>query len=196
MARIRVHIIYENDLRIFLRILFWKTNIYPDGNIKLDPEKYDQMLSELKKEAELSQTIINEFKHETKNYGLLEDLKLIVKLLAYVLKTFAPHLHVKVAKLHINVATADAAKTAILYGAVSGTVACLIDTIEDYTNLDRLKKSSVIVQPDFLSDSSSARIRISLSISVYGFLRTMFKLAMKYTIIKNKNSVKNTPKGK
>ena len=101
-------------------------------------------------------------------------------------------MHVKVAKLHIKVASNDAAKTAILYGAVSGATACLIDNIDEFTKLNKLKRKSVIIEPDFLSDKTEAKINISLSISVFGAIATILKMLLKYS---NKFSVTNTPKG-
>ena len=103
-------------------------------------------------------------------------------------------MRVKLAKIHINVATSDAAKTAILYGMVSTAVALLVDSIDEHTNLQKLKKKSIMIEPGFLSEKTTANINISLSISVYGAIATMLKMIVKYNLF-NKSSVTNTPKG-
>ena len=82
----------------------------------------------------------------------------------------------------------DAAKTAILYGAVSGSIALIVELIDSYTNLSRLKERSIIVESDFLSDKSEADISISLSISVYGAIKTLLKSGFKYFQLKNKKA--------
>lgn len=187
-----INIVYENELRIYLKVLFFKFWLFPEGKFKIDPQKYEKIL---KGEKSNSATIISEIKEESKKNGLLENIKMISRLISSLLKTCAPYLKVKLARVHVNVSSTDAAKTAILYGAVSGAVAVLVDNIDEYTNLHNLKKKSIIVRPDFLSEKTSARIKVTLSISIYGAIATMLKLIIKHNMMLNKNSVNNTPKG-
>ena len=184
-----IHIVYENDLKVYFKILFFKFWLFPEGQIKFDPKKYEKML---KGEKESPTAIIKELGEETKKNSLVENIKLIAQLVSSLLHFCAPYMRVNLAKLHIKVASNDAAKTAILYGAVSGAAACLIDNIEEFTNLNKLKRKSVIIEPDFLSDKTEAKINISLSISVFGAIATILKMLLKYS---NKFSVINTPKG-
>ena len=93
-------------------------------------------------------------------------------------------MRVKLARIHITVATSDAAKTAILYGVVSGAAACLVDLLDEITNLSRIKKSSIIIEPDFVSEKSNISINITLSISVFGALRTLVKTLFRYIRLK------------
>ena len=92
----------------------------------------------------------------------------------------------KLAKIHVKVATPDAAQTAILYGAVSAIVANILELIDSYTNLKSLKKDTISIEPDFIANESDIGINISLSISVLGALVTLAKTFWKYTILKNK----------
>ncbi len=184
-----IHIVYEDNLKVYFKILFFKFWLFPEGRVKFDPKKYEKML---KGEKESPTAIIKELGEETKKNSILENIKLISNLVSSFLHLCAPHMHVKVAKLHISVGSGDAAKTAILYGAVSTAAACLIDNIDEFTKLHSLKRKSVIIEPDFLSDKTIAKINISLSISIFGAIATIIKMILKYS---NKFSVINTPKG-
>lgn len=187
-----VHIVYENDLKVYFKVLFFKFWLFPEGQIKFDPKKYEKIL---KGEKEDPSAIIKELGEKTKKNSLVENIKLIAQLVSSLLHFCAPYMRVNLAKLHIKVASNDAAKTAILYGAVSGATACLIDNIDEFTKLNKLKRKSVIIEPDFLSDKTEAKINISLSISLFGALATVIKMMLKYSNITNKISVNNTPKG-
>lgn len=95
------------------------------------------------------------------------------------------------AKIHIRVATNDAAKTALLYGAISTAVACVLDVIESITNLDRLKKSSVLVEPDFLSSKTDVKLNIVLKISIFGIIKVFMKSFLKYFSLNDKTQITN-----
>ena len=178
-----IHIVYKEELKIYFRVLFFKFKLFPEGKIKIDPKKYEKML---KKKEELPSTILTELKQETQKNGLLENIKAITRLISSFVKICAPYMRVKLAKVQIKVASTDAAKTAILYGAVSAAVACLIDQIDEFTNLARLTKRSIYIEPDFLADKTSAAIDISLSISVFGAIATVLKLMIKHNLTVNK----------
>ena len=184
-----IHIVYENDLKVYFKVLFFKFWLFPEGKIKFDPKKYEKIL---KGEKSSPQAIMDEIKQESKKNSLIENIKLISNLVSSLLHFCAPYMRVKLAKLHIRVGTDDAAKTAILYGAVSAAAACLIDNIDEFTRLHKLKRKSVIIEPDFLSEKTEAKINISLSISIFGAIATALKMMLKYS---NKFSVINTPKG-
>ena len=122
---------------------------------------------------------------------IIQKLNSIKNILAILLDTFRKHLHIKMAKIHIRVATNDAAKTALLYGAISTAVACLLDVIESITNLDRLKKSSVCVEPDFLSSKTDVKLNIVLKISIFGIIKVFMKSFLKYFSLNDKTQITN-----
>ena len=190
--RASIHIEYKNELKIYLKVLFFKIWLFPEGKLKINPKKYEKLL---KGDNPSPPAIISEISKESKKNGLVENVKMIARLMSSLLKACAPYMKVRLAKVHVFVGSSDAAKTAILYGVVSGAVAILVDNIDEFTNLHKLKKKSIIVEPDFLSDKTTADINVSLSISVYGLIASMLKVMIKHNIMINKNSVNNTPKG-
>lgn len=179
--RVNLHIKYKSELAIYLRILFVK--------IPLIPQRKSKKIKQKKKSQSTdSPKVVTSEERQKKSPTLLENLGMIKEVLAVFLKTFAKKLKVKLARIHVKVATDDAAQTAILYGAVSGSIALIVELIDSYTNLSRLGKRSIIVESDFLSDRSEADISISLSISVFDAISVLLKSAFRYFKLKNKNA--------
>jgi hypothetical protein len=179
--RVNLHIKYKSELAIYLRILFVK--------IPLIPQRKSKKIKQKKKSQSAdSPKVVTSEERQKKSPTLLENLGMIKEVLAVFLKAFAKKLKVKLARIHVKVATDDAAQTAILYGAVSGSIALIVELIDSYTNLSRLGKRSIIVESDFLSDRSEADISISLSISVFDAISVLLKSAFRYFKLKNKNA--------
>ena len=178
-----MHIIYEDNLKIFIRVLFIKYTIFPQKKTRFDEKKY------IKKQSKKDEPLKPQIKHKgeaEKNQTLLDKLNLIKEILSVFLKSFSKYINVRIKRLYIRIASDDAAQTAILYGAVSAVVANILELVDSYTNLRSLKKDTVSVEPDFVSNKSDIGINISLSISVFGALVTLAKTFWKYTILKNK----------
>ena len=176
--RANLCIVFEDDLRVYIRVLFIKYYLIPERKKKFKKNK--------KKQKEQKTVIRKKSENEAKP-SLVDKLSLVKEILAVSFKTFSRHLHIRIAKMHITVGSPDAAQTAILYGAISGVAACIIELIDSYANLDSLKERSVSIEPDFLSEKCDAKINITLSISVFGALVTLAKTLWKYTLLKNKN---------
>lgn len=178
LLKISVNFVYEDTLLVYLKILFIKIQLFPAKEKKFNAKKYEK---KEKKKADRPTHIVKKKKpHTNTKPSLTENINLITDIIFEFLKTFSKHLHIKLAKIHIKVASPDAAQTAILYGAVSGSVAVLVDVLNGITNLDSLRNSSISVEPDFLSEKPEAKINISLSMRVYGALAVLIKLLVRY----------------
>ena len=81
---------------------------------------------------------------------------------------------IKVAKLRINVATGDAASTAILYGVVIQSVAYIIEILNSATNLKGLNKADIAVNADYLSESTSVEMKFIFSLRVWHLFSILF----------------------
>ena len=180
-----INLVLEDELRVYLRVLFLKFKLYPSKKKKFNQRKHEKK----KKKKESAKSSVLKERDEIKSKPtLLENISTITEIVRTFFKHFSKHLHVKLTKIHIKIATPDAAETAILYGAVSGAVACLVELIDSITNLGRIKQSSIAVEPDFLSEKSSARLNISLYINSFGAIIVILRTLIKYFILKNKNS--------
>ncbi len=177
-VRIAINIVYSESVFVYLKILFIKIRLYPSRDKKSKSNKSKRNENAEQKKPRTVIKNVNE--SEDSERGLLESVKLITDILSTFLKAFSKYLHINLARVHIKIATFDAAKTAIMYGAVSGALACLLDTLDSITNLDKIKNSSVNVYTDYLSEKCEADINITLGISVFGALATLFKTLIRY----------------
>ena len=177
--KINLHIIYEEQLKIYLRVLFIKLEILPNTSKIFNFSKQE-------KKHDLPTNIIKDIKDaNSPSPSILDKLNSIRDILSILFEAFHKHLHVRLSKIHINVATGDAAKTAILYGAVSTAVAVIIDIIDEIANLKPLKESSVSVEPDFLSEKTDVRLNIVLYMSVAGAIKVLLQTFIKYYSLKD-----------
>ncbi len=180
--RVTLNIVYRDKLSIYLRVLFIKVQLYPTKEKKFNAKKHEKRL---KKKKNKSNPVIRDNSHVEKPPATITDnIKLVTEILSVFFKALPRHLHVKLAKLHIKVATGDAAQTAILFGAVSGAVACLVELLDSITNLGHLKTKSISIVPDYLSDKSDVDINISLSINSFGAINTLGKSLWKFIMLK------------
>ena len=116
--------------------------------------------------------------------SLLDNVKLITSLVEVFFKKFFRHLRIKVARLNVTVATDDAAKTAVLYGAVSQSVSYLIALLDAKTNLKQTKNAQFNVNADFCATRSTLDVCLSFSIRLGQMLRV--GLAVLFRFIKHK----------
>ncbi len=97
---------------------------------------------------------------------LVKSLGTIRRFLAYALKKFGKHLRLRATRIIIRVGSDDAAKTAMLFGAVNQGVAAILEILDQAGKWRGLKRAQVSVQPDFCATATTADIEISLSLSV------------------------------
>ena len=100
-------------------------------------------------------------------HEILSLLRLITDLLKTVLGKFFHHIRIDLKRLRITVATSDAATTAVAYGAVTGTVSALLPLIESAKHFSLPKEGDLDVQADFLSETPSLDLHISVSLRVW-----------------------------
>ena len=181
--RVNINIKYEDELTVYLRVLFVKIKLFPQNDKGFNAKKYDK--KQKKNQDKPSVKLKEKSEADKEKAELSETISIITDTVKVFFKAFSKHLHVKLAKIHIIVATPDAAKTAILYGAVSGAAACLLDLLDEITNLDKVKNSSIVIEPDFVAQKSDVRISITLSMSILGALITLVKTLLKYINLKH-----------
>ena len=179
--RVNLHIRYEDELKVYIKILFFKIEILPNTS---------KIFDGFKKNKEKPTHIIKDIKDaDTSSESIVDKLNTIRDILSILSESFHKHLHVKLSKIYVRVATGEAAKTAILYGAISTAVACIIAVIDDITNLKPIKDSSVSVEPDFLSEKTKIKLNISLYMSIAGIISVLMSSFIKYYSLKDKTQI-------
>ncbi len=101
---------------------------------------------------------------------LTENLRLITDVVGVLLRRFFRHLRIDLSRIHISVATGDAAKTAILYGVVCQSVAYLLEIMEQVKTLSGPDHNDVSVSADWLGESTKVDIKLAFSIRLWQLL--------------------------
>ncbi len=99
--------------------------------------------------------------------SLLDNLGLIKAILDDIPPRFLRHLKVKLSRIVIVVASDDAAKTAIMYGAVSQTVAYIVAFLDQMSRLKYAPDAEVDVIANFLAEKPTANVKISVAVRVW-----------------------------
>lgn len=189
----------DGELYLAVKILFFTVRIAPPKepkpiNIKdYTPEKHKKRLrknyqaylkkQEKKKHKEAEKQKKKEQKKQEKSKekppkrSISDWLNIATSVLKVLFERFFKHLRIKVAKLRINVATGDAASTAILYGVVIQSVAYVIEILNSVTNLKGLEKADIAVNADYLSESTTFELKFVFSLRVWHLFSIIFGVA-------------------
>jgi hypothetical protein len=105
------------------------------------------------------------------------------------------YLRLHAARLHIRVATGDAAETAVLYGVVCQSLSYLLALFDRVTRLKAVTPD-VSVTADYLAEKPSADVKLVFSLRVFGAIAILFGVAFSYmrTKIKRTNHKKRAAK--
>lgn len=120
-------------------------------------------------------------KEKAKKRSLNEILTLIKEVLDVVTKRFRKHFRIKITRIRINVATGDAAKTAVLYGVISQSVAYILEILDRTHKIKYADPEDydVGVDADFLSEKTTADIKIAFSLRVHNVFDIVFRAAFR-----------------
>ncbi len=190
----KITVEYNDEVKLSVRVLCFKIKILPkkdkkSGPFSMSEKKAKKTREKLRKKA-LKKKLKKQKKKEEKqrqkelaktqpkkkkSLGEILDMIAMVKnIVAVVLKRFFGHLRVDLARLKINVAMGDAASTAIAYGAICDALVHLLPLLESLKGFDTPKARDIDVRADYLSDSITADVKISLSLRVWHVFHVAF----------------------
>lgn len=201
MIRAEVIIKYADDFALAVKICGIKINILPARKKRVrirdfTPKKIAARRAREQKKAEKAaakkkakaaeKAAKKQREQELKRRGKLkkkpigETISLILALVKTAVGRFARHLRVRIARLHINVATGDAAKTAILYGTISQSVAYIAALLDSVGTLTGARRADVDVHADYLSETTTADIEIGFSLRVWQVFDILIRTAVAF----------------
>lgn len=183
---VHITISANENVRVWLRILLVRLPLFPAGQ-KKRPKKGKQ------KQKAPAERKPRKKKPAKEKRNILHTIRLVMKIAASVIKKLSRHLRIRVYRYEISVAAGDAAKTAILYGAVTGLSSNLFELLENTANFKVKRRAPVNVYADFVGEKTKADIKIDFSINLWGALATL--LAAGIAFVKNKNSKPDEQKG-
>ena len=184
-TRIVLRIKHEETLVVYLRILFIKIKLYPSNEKKKryphsmsrrKAEKIKKSLTEKKKTKKKGKEEGAEHKvgEKKEKRDILTMISIITTFIKNFLRIFMRSVRIKAAKLHVIVASDSAAKTAILYGAVSQSVDVLFPLLEGIKNFKKLPSDkNLSVTTDFLVEKPTIKADITIYVTVGGALKAL-----------------------
>ncbi len=199
MMKVSVKAKVDGDMKLTLGVWIFRISLYPAKEKRLKLSDY-KIKNFRKKQAKLEEAkSAKKKKGKKKSTGhkytdskakMIEaddsdnDITgLITKIIAVVkvfFDRFGHHLHIKVKRLVIIIASPDAAKTAVLYGTVCGAVQCLFELLENTVHFKVPDGSDIRVEPDFTSEKTIAQIDITFSFRVYQIFDILIRSAIAY----------------
>lgn len=200
--RVRIAIVYKDDVSLTAQILCFKIRLFPRKkkvNYKhYSPKKAERIAAKkARKEAKkakkkAAKKAKREAQHalppeKRKKATLPEKITLVRALATVLIRKTGKHLRLRAAKLHLRVATGDAAKTAILYGAVCQTLSYLLALLDRVTRL-KAAEPDVAVTADYLSEKSEADVHLIFSLRVIGALAILFSVIFAFLRTKGEQS--------
>lgn len=201
---IRFVITCREGVTLKLRILCFGLTLFPKSEETVRPQRYTvKFLKKKQRRAEkkaqrralkkakkaAAKKAVQPQDKQKAPLSLKEKLVLVRVLSAALLKKTKKHLTLTAARLHVRVATGDAATTAILYGAVSASLSYLLLALDRATRL-RAKPRDVSVTADYLAERSSADIKLVFTMRVGGAIALALSLAVAF--VRSKLTAKAT----
>lgn len=194
--RIRVILTCDTQICVDLRILFLRFSLYPRKKKKIrirdySHKRYRKRLARSKKKREKQEKPVKKTKPKL---PLRRRITLFVSLFDGIYQRVLRYFRIDVARLRIDVATGDAAKTAILTGVVSQSVAYLCAVLDQHTNLGRTYRAEIAVQPNFLEERSRVEGKFIFSLRIFRLLELGLRFSFNFLKqkITQKNAITNT----
>ena len=173
---VKIRVFTANGVNVTARYLIFKRELYPAPPKK---EKKKKPKEQKKKEKPK--------KEQTADFSnVLSQLKELTEILKKLLVKLKKRLRITLRKLYITVGSDEAAKTAMIYGAVC--VACdeLLETMKRFLKFKIKGDDAVGVNADFTSEKISAETDAEFSMSVISALTIVLPALAEYTKQKDK----------
>ena len=190
--RVRICIVLKDDTSVTLHILCFQKRLFPRRK-KVKPFSRKRAEKNARKAAKKASKKAAKAKKEKhlfspkKEKTFAEKIIFVRAISAVLIRKTHKHLRMHAARLHVRVATGDAAKTAILYGVVCQSLSYLLALFDRVTKLKAVIPD-VSVTADYLSEKPSADIRLVFSLRVWGALAIIFSAAIAFIRTKIKRS--------
>ena len=159
---------------------------------KQKKEKKSETAEKKKKKEKKSETA--EKKKKIKASTIVGLVRMLLNVVAALFKRLGRNFKIRVYAYEICVASEEAAKTAVMYGAVKSLSETIFLRLQESINFKIVKKAPVGIYVDFLEEKFKANVKIDFSISIAGVFGILFaaigaaiKSLVKMLFNKNKN---------
>ncbi len=183
IGNLRAHITIslKEDLNVYFRFLFLKKRLLTTKK-KLSPMS-DYVPPETKRKKKKKPKKEKKKSDDGKKTDILSLVNTVLKIIRGVLKKTKRYLRIRVRSFRVSVATGDAAKTAVLYGALGGVMDIIFDAMKSAFRFKVEKNADIGLDADFLAEKTRASIEIDLYFAVWHLLS--IALGALWTFIRN-----------
>lgn len=123
---------------------------------------------------------------------LTDTLSLITSLIEALHGRLFRSAHVHLYRFFIRIGTGDAAKTALLYGALCPAARILLESINECSNLHLHHPNQLRVYPDFTGENFSAELDICITLRVFHALSLVID-ALKHLTLHKQSKTQGRP---
>ena len=195
LGSVKIRLLYRERAKVVGSVLGIRFTLYgddlpekPDLTKCKDPKKALKLELKYQKKyrAKLEKKRKRAEAHKAKKAGapqrktvgdVLEFLKMAFRLLKKLYAETRGKVKIKCVRMHIKVATDDAAKTALLYGATVGTASGLLGWVDQNFNHIHRDPGDMTIEPDYTTDKPSADIDITLGIRLHRAIRVWLSMS-------------------
>ncbi len=169
-SRIRVRVIYNE--KTFSAYAYW---LFLRFNLNSDDEDSSLLSEELLGNGLFQDETDKAVKKEGKPVFVSWKIERITRILGRLFNRLPDVLTLKTRRVVVTVGTDDAAKTAMLYGAVSTGLAALLEVIDRNIATVKTKNRDVVdVRADFVGGKTTFDINILLVLHLFTYLKFRF----------------------
>jgi hypothetical protein len=185
---IHVMVGLTDNVSVMVRVLFLKIPILPKEKKKKSKDKDKKKKPKEKKKKKKEKPDKKEKKKKkdkkNKNKKNISDIVGLVQVLldtvVALFKRLGRNFKIRVHAYEICVASEEAAKTAVMYGAVKTLSETIFLRLEDSINFKIVKGAPMGVYADFLEEKFKANVKIDFSISIAGVFGVLFAAIFKF----------------
>lgn len=180
---IHVTVGLADHVSVMVRVLFLKISILPKKR-KKKPKDGDKKKKEKKPKEKKKKKTDGEDKKKKKSEkhpkkkktasDIVALVRMLLNVVAALFRKLGRNFKIRVHAYEICVASEDAAKTAVMYGAVKTLSETLFLRLEDSINFKIVKNAPVGIYVDFLEEKFKANVKIDFSISIAGVFGILF----------------------
>lgn len=172
---IHVTVGLTESVSVMVRVLFLKIPILPKVKKKKKKKKEKKpKKAKKKKEKKPEDKTKKKKKKKKKVSDIVALVRMLLNVVVALFKRLGRNFKIRVYAYEICVASEEAAKTAVMYGAVKTLSETIFLRLQDSINFKIVKKAPLGIYVDFLEEKFKANVKIDFSISIAGVFGILF----------------------
>ena len=213
-----IHIIVglSEEVSASVRILCFKIKLFPrPKRVKKrpkDPKKHAEKLAKqkakkdkkaiekaekkaAKKAAKKAEKQAKAAEQPKKKRDILGLVRLLLKVVGAFLRSFPKHFKIRIHAYEIYVASEDAAKTAVMYGAIYALSQHFFTDLQRWKNFKIKRQAPLCIYADYFAEKPKANVKIEFILSIGGVLAMVLAAGVGFVkgIAENRARKKNQP---